>query len=281
MLSAAQGQRPSLPPPYSSKIRGLSDVVWDLVTVCWSHNPLDRPTADHVVEQLRALPNRPVDERPIDDFTANFSQAPYHVEHPFSILAAATQTLLGTQHLNASMSNSYASHIATRGSRFQSNPRPYVPRSPSMSDDDDPPSWTERYEDSPSLSQGYRDPPSNTRGYSEPQPSQTIVQPPQWPGGISRPQQPYSQSSPSVLNRSMPVPRISSILHITLDVPLDRALTTFQTYISPTKRPVEWVVADIRHVNSIVEDYTLTKSVEIRQARIPGFLLFPVSCCLL
>jgi hypothetical protein len=157
-----------------------------------------------------------------------------------------------------------------------SNPRPYVPGPPSESDDDDPPSWTEGYEDPPSWSQGYRDPPSNTRGYSEPQPSQPIVQPPQWLGGISRPQQPHSQSSPSVLNRSMPMPIIYSILHTTPDVPLDRALTTFQTYISPSKKPAEWVAENICHVNSIVEDTTLTKSVEIRQARIPSsFILFP------
>ena len=190
ILSVMQGKRPSLPPPYPSKIRGLSDALWRLVTVCWSHNPLDRPTADHVVERLRALPNRPVDQRPVDDFTANFSsQGPHHVEHPFSVLATASKMLLSTQHLNVYMSDSYASHIATRS-------------------------------------------------------------------------------------------QISS-LHTTPDVPLDRALSTFQTYISPSEKPVEWVAEDIRHVNSIIEDTTLTKSVEIRQARIPGsIILFPVSCCL-
>ena len=90
MLNVIKGDRPSVPPPYPSKTRGLCDAVWSLVVACWSQNPLDRPTTGHVVERLRALPDRPADQRPVDDFTVKFPPALHHTEHPFSVLTAAT-----------------------------------------------------------------------------------------------------------------------------------------------------------------------------------------------
>ena len=83
-----KGQRPIRPTDELSKVRGLTDEVWDLVEICWSSDPTQRLTATDVVEQLLALPNQPTDRRPTDDFGTDLpSRALYeHSEHPLSAL---------------------------------------------------------------------------------------------------------------------------------------------------------------------------------------------------
>jgi hypothetical protein len=83
-----RGQRPIRPSDELSKVRGLTDEVWDLVEICWSSDATQRLTAAVVVERLRALPNQPMDLRPVDDFGADFpSRSLYkHSEQPFSAL---------------------------------------------------------------------------------------------------------------------------------------------------------------------------------------------------
>lgn len=94
VLSVMQGMRPSQPSHDLSKTRGLSNPIWQIVTTCWAHDPTTRPTAENIVEQLRALPNHPVDERQVDNLGINLpSQMLYnHAEHPFSSLPTAGQT---------------------------------------------------------------------------------------------------------------------------------------------------------------------------------------------
>jgi serine/threonine protein kinase len=83
-----KGQRPIRPSDELSKVRGLTDEVWDLVEICWSSDPTQRLTAADIVVRLRALPNQPMDRRPVDDFGADFpSRALYkHPEHAFCVL---------------------------------------------------------------------------------------------------------------------------------------------------------------------------------------------------
>jgi len=96
ILGVMRGKRPTRPSHDLSKTRGFSDEIWDLVQACWAHDPIQRPTAEQVVERIRALPNLKNDQRPLDGFTFNFpSQALYnHPQHPFSTLATAGQTTL-------------------------------------------------------------------------------------------------------------------------------------------------------------------------------------------
>jgi len=96
ILGVVQGKRPTRPLHDLSGKRGFSDEVWDLIEACWAQDPAQRPTAEQVVERIRALPNWQNDQRPLDGFNPNFpSQALYkHTEHPFSTLANAGQTLL-------------------------------------------------------------------------------------------------------------------------------------------------------------------------------------------
>jgi hypothetical protein len=96
ILGLIGGLRPIRPKDDSCKIRGLTDEVWNLIETCWTQDPTQRPTATQLVEHLRALPNQPVDERPVDNFSVNFSpNALYnHTEHPFSALATSEQSPL-------------------------------------------------------------------------------------------------------------------------------------------------------------------------------------------
>jgi Protein tyrosine and serine/threonine kinase len=66
------GERPSLPADYLSRRRGLSDEMEDLIQDCWTQDPTQRPSADKVVEQLKLLPNRPVDRRPPNEIGTSF-----------------------------------------------------------------------------------------------------------------------------------------------------------------------------------------------------------------
>jgi hypothetical protein len=102
ILSVMQGKRPTPPSHDLSKIRGLSDAVWKLIETCWAQDSKTRPTAQSIAVQLNSLPNRPVDERLVDDFLDFRSPMLYtYVEHPFYTLFTTTQKL-GIPHLTAS-----------------------------------------------------------------------------------------------------------------------------------------------------------------------------------
>ena len=90
MANVLQGKRPERPSHDLSRIRGLSDDVWNIIVTCWAQDPTQRYTVEQVLEQLQAS-NQPVDQRPPDDFSVNpLSQTMYrHIDHPFSALAAA------------------------------------------------------------------------------------------------------------------------------------------------------------------------------------------------
>jgi hypothetical protein len=78
-----QGRRPSRPFHDLSRRRGLNDQIWDLINVCWTREPRDRPTAKKIVQKLRAL--RPLDERPPD--ISSMSGIFYETkDNPFSLL---------------------------------------------------------------------------------------------------------------------------------------------------------------------------------------------------
>lgn len=88
ILSVIQGKRPTPPFHDLSRTRGLSEPIWQLIETCWAHDSTKRPTAEHVIGRLYTLPNRPLDERPVDDFNMNFpSQMLYNYpDHPFYTL---------------------------------------------------------------------------------------------------------------------------------------------------------------------------------------------------
>ncbi|KIM87637.1 hypothetical protein PILCRDRAFT_815214 [Piloderma croceum F 1598] len=91
-----------------------------------------------------------------------------------------------------------------------------------------------------------------------------------------------AQSSPSLLSQSVPMNSVPmSILHTkqlpTFYVYFDDALTTFEPGISPWKKPVDWVAADSKHVNSIVKAIEqLTGNDDLKQAGFPDqFIIYP------
>jgi hypothetical protein len=83
-----QGKIPVRPSHQLSRTRGLSDAIWQLVETCWDPDPTFRPTAAHIMEQLRALSDMAVDERLVDDFNIKFPSQMLcnHAEHPFYAL---------------------------------------------------------------------------------------------------------------------------------------------------------------------------------------------------
>jgi len=88
ILSILKGMRPVRPSDDLSKRRGLGDEIWSIIVTCWAQDLTERPTAKQVVECLRVLPNRRVDQRTFNNFRPHFPF--YHTEHPFSALAATT-----------------------------------------------------------------------------------------------------------------------------------------------------------------------------------------------
>ena len=88
LLLLQTGERPSLPADDLSRRRGLSAEMGDLIQDCWTQDPAKRPSADKVVERLKLLPNRPVDQRAVDEIGTSFfmqllsSQA----DNPFAVL---------------------------------------------------------------------------------------------------------------------------------------------------------------------------------------------------
>jgi len=94
VMGVMSGRRPARPSHDLSTKRGLSDEVWHLVETCWAQKPIERPTATQVVKQLRALPNRPIDNRRFDDdlpIPAPSQETYRHDNHPFSALKPANE----------------------------------------------------------------------------------------------------------------------------------------------------------------------------------------------
>ena len=103
MFAVKQGKRPSRPLHELSRVRGLNDEIWDIIVACWTQDPDARPSATEVVERLRNLPNRPADNRPLNDFnksllTQMLSMHDYS-EHPFVTLAASADDTTEMQDL--------------------------------------------------------------------------------------------------------------------------------------------------------------------------------------
>jgi hypothetical protein len=69
MFAVKRGKRPFRPSNLLCQTRGMSKEMWHLIETCWTANPSERPTASKIVEQLRALPNQPIDRRPPDKYT--------------------------------------------------------------------------------------------------------------------------------------------------------------------------------------------------------------------
>ena len=82
------GERPSLPTDDLSRRRGLSAEMENLIQDCWSQDPTKRPSADAVVERLKLLPNRLVDQRPVNDIGTSFFMQLLgsQVDNPFAVL---------------------------------------------------------------------------------------------------------------------------------------------------------------------------------------------------
>jgi hypothetical protein len=81
------GERPSLPADDLSRRRGLSAEMEDLIRDCWTQDPTKRPSADTVVERLKNLPNRPVDQRPGNEIGTSFFMQllSNQVANPFAV----------------------------------------------------------------------------------------------------------------------------------------------------------------------------------------------------
>jgi hypothetical protein len=89
MVAVQQGRRPSPPSHDLSRVRGWNDEILHLIEACWTGEPSGRLSADQIVEKLRALPNRPIDQRPSDTFNTSFLSR-ISQSHPFSILIPST-----------------------------------------------------------------------------------------------------------------------------------------------------------------------------------------------
>jgi hypothetical protein len=83
-----KGKRPSLPADNLSRRRGLTAKMEDLIRDCWTQDPMKRPSADKVVERLKLLPNRPVDQRPANEIGTSFfiQLLSNQIDNPFAVL---------------------------------------------------------------------------------------------------------------------------------------------------------------------------------------------------
>jgi len=68
MYAVKQGKRPARPSDAQAMTRGLNDMIWQIIENSWMPDPVARPLASEIVERLRNLPNRPPDQRPLNDF---------------------------------------------------------------------------------------------------------------------------------------------------------------------------------------------------------------------
>src|ERR1700678_1072321 len=86
-LILQKGKRPSLPADDLSRRRGLSAKMERLIQDCWTQNPTKRPSAEKVVERLKLLPNRPVDQRPVNEIGTSFFMQllSNQIDNPFAI----------------------------------------------------------------------------------------------------------------------------------------------------------------------------------------------------
>jgi hypothetical protein len=94
--------------------RGLNDIIWDLIEVCWNQDPAKRLPASQVVECIRALPNLPSDQRPNDNIADRIDLAPSYGLPPTRILAqsnysTSTPGWLSTSHYDFSYAQSLSS----------------------------------------------------------------------------------------------------------------------------------------------------------------------------
>lgn len=87
MFAVKRGKRPSRPTHDLSRTRGLNDAIWQIIETCWDQDPDERYTASQVVESLRYLPDRPHDDRPLNDFDKALPPQVLstrdRVDHPF------------------------------------------------------------------------------------------------------------------------------------------------------------------------------------------------------
>jgi hypothetical protein len=90
IFAIQQGRRPSPPSHDLSRVRGWNDEILHLIEACWTEKPSERLSAGDIVERLRALPNRPVDERPLDTLNTSFASQVLR-NHPFSMLITSTE----------------------------------------------------------------------------------------------------------------------------------------------------------------------------------------------
>jgi len=89
-VAIQKGRRPSLPSHDLSRVRGWSEEISDLIEACWTEKPSERLSVGDIVERLRALPDRPADERPLDTFNTSFVSQVLR-NHPFSMLVTSTK----------------------------------------------------------------------------------------------------------------------------------------------------------------------------------------------
>jgi len=80
-----RGERPSLPSDESSRRRGLTSEMENLIRDCWAQDPTNRPSAEVVAKRLHVLCNRPADESPLDKMGASFytKMLQDQVDNPF------------------------------------------------------------------------------------------------------------------------------------------------------------------------------------------------------
>jgi hypothetical protein len=91
IFAIQEGRRPSPPSHNLSRLRGWSDEILHLIEACWTKNPSERLSVSDIVEKLHALPDQPVDERPLDMFNTSFASQVLQ-NHPFSMLVTLTKS---------------------------------------------------------------------------------------------------------------------------------------------------------------------------------------------
>jgi len=121
MFAVMQGRRPSRPSHELSQTRGLNDEIWHIIEACWSQDPSKRPPASEIVEDLRNLPDRLPDQRPLNDFDkilpSQVLSIPNRPDHPFATLASSdedTEALRELKWISRPSETSYLPHGAFR-----------------------------------------------------------------------------------------------------------------------------------------------------------------------
>jgi hypothetical protein len=91
IFAIQQGRRPFPPSHDLSRVRGWNNEILHLIEACWTEKPSERLSVGEIVEKLHALPDRPVDERPLDTFNTSFASQVLQ-NHPFSMLVTSTKS---------------------------------------------------------------------------------------------------------------------------------------------------------------------------------------------